>query len=47
MLNQPAMQSQRGRPQLRPATSQQRGRPQLERPLMGGNKKKAKKVLNK
>ena len=47
MLNQPAMQSQRGRPQLRPATSQQRGRPQLERPLMGGNKKKPKKVLNK
>lgn len=47
MLNQPAMQSHRGRPQLRPATSQQRGRPQLERPLMGGNKKKAKKVLNK
>ena len=47
MLNQPAIQSQRGRPQLRTATSQQRGRPQLERPLMGGNKKKAKKVLNK
>ena len=47
MLNQPAMQSQRGRPQLRPASSQQRGRPQLERPLMGGNKKKSKKVLNK
>jgi hypothetical protein len=50
LSNQLVTQSHRGRPQLRSSISQQRGTPQLERPLMGGNKKKINKVkkeLNK
>lgn len=44
----PAIQSQRGRPQIRPSTSQQRERPGLVKPLMGGRKKIiAKTVPNK